>query len=123
MTRAKKKTASRKGKKKPYPPVDIDIPNVTLKTKVSSLTLGQLVDVLVQLHYQLPIQRGRPSAQVVSDAIKQVRDFIESPDSELRKTQTAIIRAMPTILQRAQWAPKDGGPSPHAKGTPPRPPR
>lgn len=63
MARAEEKTPSRKGKKKPYPPVDIDIPNETLKTKVSSLTLGQLVDVLVQLHYQLPIQRGRPEGR------------------------------------------------------------
>jgi hypothetical protein len=124
MASAKKTAAARKKKKKPYPHVDIDIPHVTSRTKVSALTTGQLVELLVQVHYQLPIQRGRPSPQMINEAIQRVHDLIMSPDDAFRQTQAAIIKEMPNIVGGGPWAPKDGGAAPHAtRRTPPKPPK
>ncbi|HXZ02406.1 MAG TPA: hypothetical protein VEI03_20590 [Stellaceae bacterium] len=115
MANAKaKKSAATKKAKKPYPHVDIDIPKVTAKTKVSSLTVGQLVELLVQVHTQLPIQRGMPSPKVVNDAIKQVHQLILSPDSAFRGMQMAVLKEIPNIRSKGPWAPKDGGPAPNA---------
>jgi hypothetical protein len=101
------------------PRVDIDIPGVTADTTVGNLTVRQLVDLMVQVQTQIPIQRGMPDPKVISDAIAEIHRMIAEPDAALRRTQTAIIEAIPKVLREGPYAPKDGGPSPHARGTVP----
>jgi hypothetical protein len=106
-------------KKKKLPHVDIDIPGTTSKTKVSELTIGQLVNVLVQVHTQLPIQRGMPDPKIISEAMAEIHRQIASPDAAFRQVQAAVLKQIPNILKQGNYAPKDGGPSPHAKGRAP----
>jgi len=106
-------------KKKKARRVDVDIPGTTSKTKVGELTIGQLVNILVQVHTQLPIQRGMPDPKVISEAMAEIHRQIVSPDAAFRQTQAAILKQIPHILKQGNYAPKDGGPSPHAKGRAP----
>jgi hypothetical protein len=104
--------ADAKKDSKSYPRIRIKIPNVSSRTKVADLRVGQLVDLMVQVHSQLPIQRGMPSAKVLNDALNQVHKMVKSPDTAFRRTQMAILKAMPKILHDGPWAPKDAGPAP-----------
>jgi hypothetical protein len=99
--------------------VRVDVPGVTPQTRIDELTVDQLVHVLVQVHRQLPIQRGMPDPKVISDTIEQIRQLIESPDAAFRQTQAAILREAPKILGEGPWKPKDGGASLHAGSTRP----
>jgi hypothetical protein len=97
--------------------VTVEIPGVTADTPVGDLKVGQLIDLLVQVHTQLPIQRGMPPPEVISEAIAEVHRQIASPDAAFRQVQAAILKEVPNVMREGPWARKDGGPSPHARGT------
>jgi hypothetical protein len=99
--------------------VRVDVKGVTPQTRVSELTVEQLVDVLVQVHQQLSVRRRMPDPKVITDTIEQIRQLIESPDSAFRETQAAILREAPRIMGEGSPVPKEGGASPHAGGTRP----
>jgi hypothetical protein len=94
--------------------VTVEIPGVTADTPVSDLNVGQLIELMVQVHTQLPIQRGMPDPTIVSEAIAEVHRQIASPDTAFRQVQAAILKEVPNVMREGPWAPKDGGLSPHA---------
>ncbi len=114
-------TANTEARKSIHPHVDIDVPNVTPKTKLSALTVAQLVDILVQVHTQLPSQRGTPNPRLISEAISRVHDIIAKPDEAFRRAQSAIAKELPKVLREGPYAPLDGGPSPFVKPETKRP--
>jgi hypothetical protein len=129
MANAKKTTSTKKAKavapgqpSRPRPHVDIDVSGVTHKTRVGDLTVGQLVEILVQVHTQLPVQRGMPSPKVISDAMAAIHQLIISPDEPFKKVQAAILKQMPNILREGPYARKDGGRAPLAMSTTTRKP-
>lgn len=111
--------------KKTAPPVasriNISIPNVTNATKVSDLTVGQLVELLVQVNPQLPLDKRMPAPEALQAAFTQVRDLITGQSADtgiqqfVRQMQQAILEKMPDLIKQTTHAPLDGGPSPHAK--------
>lgn len=100
--------------------ISISIPNVTDATKVSDLTVGQLVELLVQVNPQLPLDKRMPAPEALQAAFTQVRDLItgQSADTGLqqlvRQMQQGILEKMPDLIKQTAHAPLDGGPGLHA---------
>ena len=101
--------------------IRIHIPHVTRATKVSELTVGQLIELLVQINPQLPVERKMPSPKVLREGFKEVRDLITKQKGDpgiqklVRQMQQGILESMPDLVRQTAGAPKDGGPSPYAK--------
>ena len=111
---------SKEGFTGPERRICIDIPNVTDATKVSDLTVGQLVELLVQVNPQLPLDKRMPAPEALQAAFTQVRDLItgQSADTGLqqlvRQMQQGILEKMPDLIKQTAHAPLDGGPGLHA---------
>lgn len=101
--------------------VSISIPSVTDATKVSDLTVGQLVELLVQINPQLPLDKRMPAPEALQAAFTQVRDLITGQSADtgiqqfVRQMQQGIAEKLPDLIKQTAHAPLDGGPSPHAK--------
>jgi hypothetical protein len=105
----------------PSPPqISFNIPNVTQGTKVSELTVGQLIELLFQINPKLPLERKMPDPQTLQAAFKEVHDVLSQQNGDsgiqdlIRQMQQGILEKAPDLARQTAAAPKDGGPGPHA---------
>jgi hypothetical protein len=95
----------------------IDIKGVTAATPLGTLTVGQFVELLVQLAPQLRTAlRAQQQPEVMKHVLEQIRKIMEeSGDNansniggKLRSVQLAVLDQMPELMRRAM-SPADRG--------------
>ena len=104
--------------------ISISIPNVTDATKVSDLTVGQLVELLVQVNPQLPLDKRMPAPEALQAAFTQVRDLITGQSADTRPPAIGSADATghfgkdagPDQANRSCSPGRRAGPSRHATG-------
>jgi hypothetical protein len=105
--------------------IRVKIDGVAESDKLSTLTVGQFIELLFQVSSQTRHASFTPDSQALSETIGAVRAIIadrkdSTPIEEVvRKAQEEILKRMPGIVHQGRTRkPNDGGPSPFAKSSP-----